>query len=140
MGHAKSPVDELVDGIDAIGTILDENLPQLKNRLDDLTTRQADFALKLNEFHATLKRLDDEYTGMQKTLATIDIRVEEILAAIGAVSRRLDQLQKSALELSVIAERKGADTELADVVKALDDRLKMIEARRTASGETPQPF
>lgn len=134
MGHAKSPVDELVDGIDAIGTILDENLPQLKSRLDDLTTRQADFALKLNEFHATSKRLDDEYTGMQKTLATIDIRVEEILAAIGAVSRRFDQLQKTVIELTLQTERGGHDSELADTVKGLEDRLRRLEGSPRQTG------
>jgi archaellum component FlaC len=130
LGHSKSPVDELVDGIDAIGSILDENLPQIKSRLDDLTTRQADFALKLNEFHATLKSVDDEFAGIQKLLTNLDVRVEEIMATIGAVSRRLDQMQKAVMDLTLLTERKVDDSELADTVKVLEDRLRRLETGR----------
>jgi len=71
---------------------------------------------------------------MQKTLATIDIRVEEILASLGALGRRLDQLQKSVLDLLVTTEKNTTDSDLADTVKGLEDRLRRLEGnpKRTA--------
>ncbi len=56
-----------------------------------------------------------------------DIHIEEILGTIAALTRRLDQLQQSILDLTTIVESTAPDSELADTVKVLEDRLKGLE-------------
>jgi methyl-accepting chemotaxis protein len=130
MGSNKSPVDELVDGIDAIGSVIDENLPQLKNRIEEISISQLDNARNINEIRNSLKELHEVNDALQKTAATLDLRSEEILSAVGNLAFRLDQVQKMVLELSEKAGLGTGDNELVDTVKTLEDRLKRLEAAR----------
>ncbi|MDD4050307.1 MAG: hypothetical protein PHR28_00230 [candidate division Zixibacteria bacterium] len=134
MGSNKSPVDELVDGIDAIGSIIDENLPQLKSRIEEITTSQLSNAVNINDIRESLKELHEVNNALEKTAATLDLRMEEILSAVGNLAFRLDQVQKMVLEISEKAGLGTGDNELVDTVKMLEDRLKRLESRRTASG------
>ncbi len=127
MARMKSPVDELVDGLDAIGSILDENLPLIKARLSDISERQSVSAGDINEIRRSAKLADEANAELSKAVTNLDIRIEEILGTIGALGRRLDQLQKSMLDLMETIDRPGGDTELADTVKSLEDRLKRLE-------------
>jgi chromosome segregation ATPase len=129
MGHGKSPVDELVDGIDAIGTILDENLPQMSSRIDEMVRQVLEATNRLAELKILSKEVADGYTDLRKGIATLDIRVEEILATIGALTRRIDLLQKSVLELTDSSSHASSESDLSDTVKMLEDRLKKIEER-----------
>ena len=124
MGHSKSPVDELVDGIDAIGSILDENLPQIKNQIEDLDRRLIENTNGLAESRRALKDIMEDAREVGKTVVNIDIHIEEILGTIAALTRRLDQLQQSILDLTTIVESTAPDSELADTVKGLEDRLR----------------
>jgi chromosome segregation ATPase len=137
MGRSKSPVDELVDGIDAIGSILDENLPEIKSRLEELDkNHMAD----INEVRRSMKESEETYADLKRAVTNLDIRIEEILGTIGALGRRMDQLQKSLLDLTLAVEKvsveKGpvelasVDNELSDTVKVLEDRLKKLESGR----------
>jgi chromosome segregation ATPase len=129
MGHSKSPVDELVDGIDAIGTILDENLPQIKSQIEDLGRRLTENTNDLAETRRALKDIMEDARELGKTVVNIDIHIEEILGTIAALTRRLDQLQQSILDLTTIVESTAPDSELADTVKGLEDRLKWLEGK-----------
>ena len=129
MGHSKSPVDELVDGIDAIGSILDENLPQIKNQIEDLDRRLIENTNGLAESRRALKDIMEDAREVGKTVVNIDIHIEEILGTIAALTRRLDQLQQSILDLTTIVESTASDSELADTVKGLEDRLKWLEGK-----------
>ncbi len=131
MAH-RSPVDELVDGLDAIGTILDENLPQIKARLSDLEDNQSTATRDIGEIRRLFKETDETYTDLKKAVAAVDVRMEEIMATVGALTRRMDQLQKSMLDLLDLTESRDIDNELADTVKNLEDRLKRLE-----TGEKP---
>lgn len=124
---SKSPVDELVDGIDAIGSILDENLPQIKSRLDGLLNDQTENSARINLLHQSSKSTDEHMMELRRSTANIDVRQEEILAAISALGRRLDQLQKSILDLTVQVEELSIDSELVDAVKLLEDRIRRVE-------------
>jgi chromosome segregation ATPase len=128
MGHGKSPVDELVDGIDAIGSILDENLPEFKTHIENLIRQGADGAARIAEMKGAVKDLTEEYTDLRKLLTNVDVRLEELLAAVNALSRRFDVLQKTILETTV-QPRNGGDSELSDTVKMLEDRLKRLELK-----------
>jgi len=131
MGH-RSPVDELVDGLDAIGSILDENLPQIKARLAEMEDRQSISTRDICEIRRLLKESDETFGDLKKAVTTVDVRMEEMMATVGAVTRRLDQLQKSMLDLMDMTENRDIDNELADTVKTLEDRLKRLE-----TGERP---
>lgn len=128
MGHGKSPVDELVDGIDAIGTILDENLPKFKTQIENLVQQSAESTARVFEMKGAVKELHDEYADLRKLLTNVDIRLEELLAAVNALSRRFDSLQKTVLEFNA-GQGRGSDSELADTVKMLEDRLKRLESK-----------
>lgn len=134
MGISKSPVDELVDGIDAIGSVIDENLPQLKSRIEEIASRQADNANTINSLCDSLKELHEIANTLEKSSANLDMRLEELLSAVGNLAFRLDQVQKMVLELSDKAGLGTGDTELVDTVKMLEDRLKRLESRRPANG------
>lgn len=123
---SKSPVDELVDGIDAIGTILDENLPMIKSRLDELTSRQAENTNDINILRQSSRTADESLAEIKRSLTNIDVRMEEVLGTINALGRRLDQLQKTLLDMSVTLQEISIDSELADTVKMLEDRIKGI--------------
>lgn len=127
MTRMKSPVDDLVDGLDAIGSILDENLPLIKARLSDINEQQAANTSDINEIRRSVKAADEANAELTKAVTNLDIRIEEILGTIGALGRRLDQLQKSMLDLMESIDQRGTDTELADTVKSLEDRLKRLE-------------
>lgn len=131
MGQSKSPVDELVDGIDAIGAILDDNLPRLNSQIEEMGKRQLDQEQQVTDMRGLLKELHEMHNAVEKTVTTLDIRIEELLAAVGTLAFRLDQIQKMVLELSDKASVGSGDTELVDTVKMLEDRLKRLEARRT---------
>jgi len=139
MGRSKSPVDELVDGIDAIGSILDDNLPQIKSRIDELNERQRDNNLDINEIRRNIKEIDEASSEVQKSVTNLDIRLEEVLGTIAALARRLDQIQKSILDLTDQIER-GGDSELADTVKVLEDRLKRLESPKTGFNDHSNRF
>jgi len=139
MGRSKSPVDELVDGIDAIGSILDENLPRIKSRIEDLNDQQRDNNNSLSDMRHTVKAMDEAASEIKKAITNLDIRIEEILGTIGALARRLDQLQKSILDLTLSVEKGSDDIELADTVKGLEDRLRNIE-RRTGNSDFTKRF
>lgn len=123
---SRSPVDELVDGIDAIGAILDENLPMIKSRLEELAGRQAANTNDINILRQASRTNDESQAEIKKTITDLDVRMEEILGTIGALGRRLDQLQKTLLEMSVMLQELSIDSELADTVKMLEDRIKKI--------------
>ena len=132
MGRSKSPVDDLVDGIDAIGTILDENLPAIKSMIDDLAGRQAVTTSDVGDLRRSVRNSDEILSDLKKSITNLDIRLEEVLATIGALSRRMDQIQKSILDLTVQSDTLPADEELSDTVKVLEDRLKRLEDKRKA--------
>jgi chromosome segregation ATPase len=136
----KSPVDELVDGIDAIGSILDENLPQIKSRIDEVNNRQRDNASDINEIRRTAKDMDEAHSELKKAVTNLDIRIEEVLGTIAALARRLDQLQKSVLDLTVLTEKGGSDIELSDTVKVLEDRLKRMENQQPGNTDVTKRF
>jgi chromosome segregation ATPase len=140
MGRSKSPVDELVDGIDAIGSILDENLPQIKSRIEQVSERQRDSNNDINEIRRSVKEMDEISAELKKAVTNLDIRIEEVLGTIGALGRRMDQLQKSVLDLTVQFEHGGGDSELADAVKVLEDRLKRLESQKTGFSDRSGRF
>ncbi len=140
MAH-KSPVDELVDGIDAIGTILDENLPAIKDRIAKLSEKQIDTAQTTLEIKRTLQTTDDIQDELKRAVTQIDGRLTEFGDTIEALIRRMDQLQKSMLELLMqtdnIAGGNSAENEdgvdagaLVSTIKAMDDRIKQLEGNR----------
>lgn len=139
MGRSKSPVDELVEGIDAIGSILDENLPQIKSRIEELNDRQRDNNSDTNEIRRAIKEIDEITAEVKKAVTNLDIRIEEILGTIGALARRLDQIQKSMLDLTDQIER-GGGNDLADTVKVLEDRLKRLEGPKTGLNDRSGRF
>lgn len=143
MGRSKSPVDELVDGIDAIGSILDESLPNIKSRLDNLTERHIDSSQTIVEVKRVLKETEEIQSEMKKSVTGLDIKLEEIMGTIGAVTRRMDQLQKSILDLTVLVDREsplGSDNGLADAVKTLEDRMNKIEGKRFGHDDLKNRF
>jgi chromosome segregation ATPase len=140
MGRSKSPVDELVDGIDAIGSILDENLPQIKSRIAELDDHQRDNNSNINDIRRSVKEMDEVSSDLRKALTNLDIRIEEILGTIGALGRRMDQVQKSMLDLTLQFEAGGGDSELADTVKVLEDRLKRLEKDKTVNDDIPRQY
>jgi len=127
MGRSKSPVDDLVDGIDAIGSILDESLPTIKTRLNDLTDKYAENSSAINSLRNSYKVLDEDIDDIRKAVGNLDIRLEEIIGTLSGLARRLDQIQKTMLDLTTVAEPDNGGNELSDVVKMLDDRLKKLE-------------
>ena len=133
---SKSPVDELVDGIDAIGTILDESLPQIKSRLDDLLNDQIENTTNVNLLRQASKTTDENLVELRKSTTNTDIRLEEVLNSIAALGRRLDQLQKSILDLTVQIEQLSIDNELVDAVKMLEDRVRKVEIDPRRPGGT----
>lgn len=143
MGH-KSPVDELVDGIDAIGTILDENLPALKGGLDKLTEKHIDTSQTVTEIKRAVQTTDEIQDEIKRAVSKLDGRMVEFADTLEALNRRMDQLQKTMLELIMETTRTGtgeggsdSDTEpeLADTVKAMEDRLKKLEGNRLLGGD-----
>jgi chromosome segregation ATPase len=140
MGRSKSPVDELVDGVDAIGSILDENLPQIKSRIADLDNRQRENNSDINDIRRAVKELDEVSADIKKAVTNLDIRIEEVLGTIGALARRLDQLQKSVLDLTLMVEKGGTDSELSDTVKGLEDRLKRLEKPKAGLNDLADRF
>ena len=79
MARMKSPVDDLVDGLDAIGSILDENLPLIKARLADLNEQQAVNTGDITEIRRSVKAADEANAELSKAVTNLDIRIEEIL-------------------------------------------------------------
>jgi chromosome segregation ATPase len=140
MARMKSPVDDLVDGLDAIGSILDENLPLIKARLSDINEQQAVNTGDINEIRRSVKAADEANAELSKAVTNLDIRIEEILGTIGALGRRLDQLQKSMLDLMEAVDQRGGDTELSDAVKGLEDRLKRLEGGSNRLRDFPERF
>jgi chromosome segregation ATPase len=140
MARMKSPVDELVDGLDAIGSILDENLPMIKARLSDIGERQTTASGDIGELRRAARIADEANAELNKAVTNLDIRIEEILGTIGALARRLDQLQKSMLDLMEAIDRRGTDSELADTVKSLEDRLKRLEGGANRLRDFPESF
>lgn len=132
MGN-KSPVDELVDGIDAIGSILDETLPQIKSRLGELASRQAENSTDINITRQASKEIIESMSELRKVSSNLDIRLEEVIGTIGALGRRMDQIQKSVLDLGEMVREISIDSELADTVKMLEDKIRNI-----APGDNPQ--
>ncbi|NMC44739.1 MAG: hypothetical protein GYA46_12540 [candidate division Zixibacteria bacterium] len=133
MGISKSPVDELVDGIDAIGSVIDENLPQLKSRIEEIAINQADNTNTVNELRNSVKELREIANALERSSINLDMRLEELLSAAGNLAFRLDQVQKTVLELGEKAGVGTGDHELVDTVKMLEDRLKRLESRRPAN-------
>ena len=123
---SKSPVDELVDGIDAIGSILDETLPQIKSRLGELASRQAENSTDINITRQNSKEIIETMGELRKVSSNLDIRLEEVIGSIGALGRRMDQIQKSVLDLGEMVREISIDSELADTVKMLEDKIKNI--------------
>ncbi len=140
MGRSKSPIDELVDGIDAIGSILDENLPQIKSRIDDLDSKQRDNNSDINDIRRVVKGMDEVSADLKRAVTNLDIRIEEVLGTIGALARRLDQLQKSILDVTVLVEKGTDNIELSDTVKVLEDRLKRLEGAKTGINDQSSRF
>ncbi|MFH1701570.1 MAG: hypothetical protein ABIE07_13405 [Candidatus Zixiibacteriota bacterium] len=143
MGRSKSPVDELVDGIDAIGSILDESLPNIKSRLDNLTERHIDSSQSITEIKRVLKEAEEIQSDLKKSVTNLDIKLEEIMGTINSVTRRMDQLQKSILDLTVLMDHEiplGSDSGLADAVKTLEDRLNKIEGKRFGQDDFKNRF
>lgn len=140
MGRTKSPVDELVDGLDAIGTILDENLPQIKTRLGELEGQGASKGRDIQEIRGAIKESNEIYNDLRKAINDLDIKTEEIISTIGALARRLDQLQKSVLDLMLVAEKGTLDPELADTIKTLEDRINRLEGKPSGSRTFPDRF
>jgi chromosome segregation ATPase len=140
MMGSKSPVDELVDGLDAIGAILDENLPLIKSRLDELTGRQAANANDINALRHSSKGIDESIAELKRTATNLDIRIEEILGTINALGRRIDQLQRSMLDMTLMVQELSIDSELADTVKMLEDRIKSITLTRTGGEDLSKRF
>ncbi len=138
MTRMKSPVDELVDGLDAIGSILDENLPLIKARLSDISEQQAANTGDINDIRRSVKIADEANAELNKAVTNLDIRIEEILGTIGALGRRLDQLQKSMLDLMEALDQRRGETELADTVKSLEDRLKRLEGGTNRLRDFPE--
>lgn len=134
MRISKSPVDELVDGIDAIGSVIDENLPQLKSHIEEMASRQTDNTNTINGLCDSVKELREIANALERSSVNLDLRLEELLSAIGNLAFRLDQLQKMVLEMSEKAGLGTGDNELVDTVKMLEDRLKRLESRRPANG------
>jgi len=127
MGISKSPVDELVDGMDAIGTILDENLPQIRNQLNQLTANYTAIVNSLNNRGDSAKEFESTLLEVREDLTNLDLKLEDTGRILDALPRRIDQLQKSIIELTVKTETVGSGSELADAVKMLEDRLRKIE-------------
>jgi chromosome segregation ATPase len=123
---SKSPVNELVDGLDAIGSILDENLPQIKSRLEELAGRTATNTNDINILRQSARTADENLAEVKKSLTDLDLKLEEILGTINAFGRRLDQLQKSMLDMTLMIQELSIDSELADTVKMLEDRIKSL--------------
>lgn len=122
----KSPVDELVDGIDAIGSILDETLPQIKSRLGELANQQAENNSDINITRHASKELIESMGELRKISSNLDIHLEEVMGSIGALGRRMDQIQKSVLDLGEMVREISIDSELADTVKMLEDKIKKV--------------
>ena len=133
MGHGKSPVDELVDGIDAIGSMLDENLPRFSSKLDDLQRQQPEISQRLIEIRSAAKEISDSNAELRRALASLDVRTEEIMATIGVLTRRVESLQKSVLELCDALPRVNSSDELSDSVKMLEDRMKKLESQHAGN-------
>lgn len=134
----KSPVDELVDGIDAIGTILDENLPALKARLDKLTEKHIDTSQTVTEIKRAVQTTDDIQDEIKRAVSKLDGRMVEFADTLEALNRRMDQLQKTMLELIMETTKAGeseSGVELADAVKSMDDRIKKLEGNRLLGGD-----
>lgn len=134
MGRSKSPTDELVDGIDAIGTILDENLPEINSQLASLSQKSFSVEEDLTRIKNSIHGSEEMNSETRKAMNSLDIRVEEVLQTIAAMTRRIDLLHKAVLELSTEPSGRGmtatdnrSDGELADSVKILEDRLKLVE-------------
>ncbi|MCK5127374.1 MAG: hypothetical protein KAR42_14055 [candidate division Zixibacteria bacterium] len=129
----KSPVDEIVDGIDAIGSILDENLPTMKSRIENLIDKQIDVSQSIAEVKRAITSSDEIQHELKKTSVRTDNRISEIHDTIEALTRRMDQLQKSLLDMMMLMENKGGSVvngELSDTVKVLEDRLRKLEGNR----------
>ena len=131
---AKSPVDDLVDGLDAIGSIIDENIPAIKERLSELAESQKLSGNDLSLLKKSYVETTESLAELRKTDINMDVKLEEISATIGALTRRLDQIQKSILDLNEAINHLAFDNELADAVKVLEDKLKRVESGR---GEGP---
>ncbi len=134
MGRSKSPTDELVDGIDAIGSILDENLPEINSQLASLSQKSFTAEEDLTRLKNSIRSSEELNSETRKAMNNLDIRVEEVLQTIAAMTRRIDLLHKAVLELSSDSLGPGMETadnrsdgELADTVKILEDRLKLVE-------------
>lgn len=129
MGRSKSPTDELVDGIDAIGTILDENLPEINSRIASLANDSRQTTEELARIKNLIGNSEETNTETRKAIGRLDIRVEEVMQTIAAMTRRIDLLQKTILELSTgdSEQDRQTDGSLADTVKLLEDRLKLVE-------------
>lgn len=127
MGNSKSPVDELVDGIDAIGTILDENLPLIRQQLNQLSANHTATTNSINAIANSSKESDNALAEVSKSLVNLDLRMEATDRILEALTRRIDQLQKSMIELTVRTETVESNSELSDAVKMLEDRLRKIE-------------
>ncbi len=130
MGSGKSPVDELVDGIDAVGTILNESMPQINHRLQELEVHQNTNINALNALQQSYRELNEGLEELGRAVGSIDMRIEEVSVTMTAISRRLDQIQQTLLGLSDILQTGGADNDLVDTVKMLEDRLKRLEATK----------
>jgi len=135
MGSGKSPVDELVDGIDAVGTILNESMPHINHRLQELEAHQNTNTNALNALQQSHRELNEGLEELGRAVGNIDMRFEEMSATMTAISRRLDQIQQTLLGLSDILQTGGADNDLVDTVKMLEDRLKRLEAAKKPAGE-----
>lgn len=129
MGRSKSPTDELVDGIDAIGTILDENLPEINSRIASLANDSRQTTDELARIKNLIGNSEETNTETRKAIGRLEVRVEEVMQTIAAMTRRIDLLHKTILELSAEIPEQGykADGGLADTVKLLEDRLKLVE-------------
>lgn len=129
MGRSKSPTDELVDGIDAIGTILDENLPEINSRIASLANDSRQTTDELARIKNLIGNSEETNTETRKAIGRLEVRVEEVMQTIAAMTRRIDLLHKTILEHSADMPEQGyqKDGGLADTVKLLEDRLKLVE-------------
>jgi len=126
----KSPVDDLVDGLDAIGSIIDENIPGIREKLSELAEGQKINGNDLSVLKKSYHEMTESLAELRKTDINIDVKLEEVSATIGALTRRLDQIQKSILDLTEAINHLAFDNELADAVKVLEDKLKRVESGR----------
>jgi chromosome segregation ATPase len=140
MSLKKSPVEELVEGVDAIGTILDETLPTIRTQIEELVERQIETSNHVTELRSLQKELLEKQGDIQRRLHDAELKQDETSGTINALFRRLEQIQKSILELAEQVEKVTGGDELSDTVKMLEDRVRKIEGRPGEGGPFQKRF